>query len=75
MRVGTSMEAEELQSLIDKIADIAHCGGLAVLTESDSLIAIRKLTITHWKKNRSPAQMKIDVQRALIAPSTACDLP
>ena len=45
MRVGTSMEAEELQSLIDKIADIAHCGGLAVLTESDSLIAIRKLTM------------------------------
>ena len=67
-----------LQSLIDKIdkiADIAHCGGLTGLTQGEALIAIRKLTIGHWRKDRDEGQMKIDVRKATIAASTAWGLP
>ena len=64
-----------LQSLIDKIADIAHCGGLTGLTQGEALIAIRKLTIGHWRKDRDEDQMKIDVRKATIAASTAWGLP
>ena len=57
----------------EKIADIAHCGGLTGLTQGEALIAIRKLTIGHWRKDRDEDQMKIDVRKATIAASMACD--
>ena len=54
-------------SLLSGVADIAHCGGLASLSEADAITAIRKLTLTHFKKGRSVDQMKMDVLAALRA--------
>lgn len=54
-------------ALLSGVADIAHCGGLASLSEADAITAIRKLTLTHFKKGRSVDQMKMDVLAALRA--------
>lgn len=57
--------SEKLIGILKSIADIAHCGGLASLPEADAITAIRKLTLTHFKKGRSVDQMKMDVLAAL----------
>ena len=57
--------SEKLIGILKSIADIAHCGGLASLSEADAITAIRKLTLTHFKKGRSVHQMKMDGLAAL----------
>jgi len=54
-------------ALLSGVADIAHCGGLASLSDADAITAIRKLTLTHFKKSRRVDQMKRDVLAALRA--------
>ena len=40
-------QCDVLLTTLRTIASIAHCGGLADMTESDALIAIRRTTIPH----------------------------
>lgn len=41
-------ETEAQAALLRQIALVAHAGGLAVMSEADALIAIRKLTLVKW---------------------------
>lgn len=37
---------------LDKIADIAHCGGWASMTNDESMIACRRLTLPYWNPSK-----------------------
>jgi hypothetical protein len=54
---GAISEHERLCLLLEDIADVAHAGGIAGLTEHEALCAVRKLTLSHWNKNRNEKQM------------------
>ena len=55
---------DEILTTLMHIADLAHCGGLAGLTEAEALIAIRRLTLKHWDKRRHTDAMTIDTLAA-----------
>ena len=54
---------------IKQIADIAHCGGLAGLTEADALTAIRRLSLKYWDTTRNTEQMTQDTIDAVRSSS------
>jgi hypothetical protein len=68
-RRDTVVGAEK--NTLKQIADIAHCGGLAGLTETEALTAIRRLTLTHWDKRRHTDAMTLDTLAALMASKAA----
>lgn len=47
------------------IADIAHAGGLAAMTELDALVAIRHLSLPYWDTKRPTGPMHLAVLGAL----------
>ena len=49
-----------------QIATVAHCGGLAGLSESDALVLIRRLTLPVWDKSKTHKEYfaVIDAARA-----------
>lgn len=49
-----SDEVREAARLIAEVADIAHCGGLRGMSESDALIAIRRTTLPFFKRAITP---------------------
>ena len=53
--------------LLKHIADLAHCGGLAGLSEAEALAAIRLLTLPHWNGKRFTDPMTLDVLEAVRA--------
>ena len=57
-----STELRRLHEVLQSIGVIAHCGGLAGMSEGEALIAIRKISSPYWNKNSSIAQ-----NRAAIA--------
>lgn len=65
------LKKESQGALLSGVADIAHCGGLAMLSEADAITAIRKLTLAQFKNGRSVDQMKMDVLAALRAEGEA----
>lgn len=65
--INMQRKNESLRETLESIADIAHCGGLASLSEAGAITAIRKLTLAHLKSGRSVDQMKMDVLAALRA--------
>jgi hypothetical protein len=67
----SSNNAEE--DTLKQIADIAHCGGLAGLTEVEALIAIRRLTLMYLDKGRNTDVMTSDTLAALRASKAAGD--
>ncbi len=64
------MHEDELTTL-KRIADLAHAGGLAMLSEADTLVAIRRLTLPYWNKGRPTDPMQLDVLHALRASKAA----
>jgi hypothetical protein len=66
-----SDNAEE--DTLKQIADIAHCGGLAGLTEAEALIAVRRLTLMYLDKGRNTDVMTSDTLAALRASKAAGD--
>ena len=59
------------KQILEMISDIAHCGGLVGLSESDALRYIRRLTLNHFDRN---CPTKIGRQRVEIAINFACNL-
>jgi len=51
------------------IADIAHAGGFARLSESDALTAIRRLSLPYWNTTGTDTVMRRRVEIALAAHS------
>jgi hypothetical protein len=51
--------------LLAQIADVAHCGGLADLSERDALITVRRLTLPHWNRSGGQDEMRQRVGSAL----------
>jgi hypothetical protein len=70
-RRETGVEAEK--KTLKQIADIAHCGGLAGLSEAEALIAVRRLTLMYLDKGRNIAAMARDTLAALSASKAAGD--
>jgi hypothetical protein len=68
---GSSVATEE--NTLKQIADLAHCGGLAGLTEAEALTAIRCLTLMHWDKGRHTNVMILDTLTAFRASKAAGD--
>jgi hypothetical protein len=66
-----SNNAEE--DTLKQIADIAHCGGLAGLTEVEALTAVRRLTLMYLDKGRNTDVMTSDTLAALRASKAAGD--
>lgn len=64
------MNEDELTTL-KRIADLAHAGGLAMLTEAETLVAIRRLSLPYWNKKRLTDPMQLDVLHALRASKAA----
>jgi hypothetical protein len=64
--------AEENKTL-RQIADIAHFGGLANLSEAEALIAVRRLTRMYRDNGRNIAAMTWGVLAALRASKAAGD--
>jgi hypothetical protein len=71
MRRETSVEAEK--KTLKQIADIAHCGGLAGLSETNALTAVRRLTLMYLDKGRNTDVMTSDTLAALRASKAAGD--
>jgi hypothetical protein len=69
MRRETSVEAEK--KTLKQIADIAHCGGLAGLSETNALTAVRRLTLMYLDKGRNTDVMTSDTLAALRASKAA----
>jgi hypothetical protein len=59
------------ENTLKQIADIAHCGGLAGLTEVEALIAVRRLTLIYLDKGRNTDAMTMDTLAALRASKAA----
>lgn len=55
--------ANDIEAQTKSVALVAHCGGLIGLSESDALIAIRKLTLPHsddlWGLSVSETQTRL----------------
>jgi hypothetical protein len=68
---GANMTTEE--NTLKQLADLAHCGGLAGLTEAEALTAIRRLTPTHWDKGRHTDAMTLDTLVAFRASKAAVE--
>lgn len=49
------------------IANLAHCGGLANMSEADTLIEIRRITIGDWRPAPTEAGMREQVVVAQLA--------
>jgi hypothetical protein len=64
------MNEDELTTL-KRVADLAHAGGLAMLTDAEALIAIRRLTLPYWNRKRLTDPMQLDVLHALRASKAA----
>ena len=67
-------EVQRLRSQVEalkRIADIAHCGGLAELTEWQALFAVRRLTVHCWDATRSRDAMTRDTNAAVQAARAA----
>jgi len=64
------MNEDELTTL-KRIADLAHAGGHAMLTEAETLVAIRRLSLPYWNSKRLTDPMQLDVAAALRASKTA----
>lgn len=56
--------APELLELLKGVAAIAHSGGLAGMSESEALAAIRKATLVHWDKTASDTQTRAAIAKA-----------
>lgn len=52
------------QALLESVAEVAHCGGLVGMSEADALILIRKLTLHHWRKERTREQARAAIAQA-----------
>jgi hypothetical protein len=59
------------ENTLKQIADIAHYGGLAGLTEVEALIAVRRLTLMYLDKGRNTDAMTLDTLAALRASKAA----
>lgn len=59
---------------LEHVANLAHAGGLADLSEHDVLVAIRQLTKPYWDTTNSPADKHCDVLFALTAARQASEL-
>jgi hypothetical protein len=64
------MSKDELTAL-KRIADLAHAGGHALLTEAETLVAIRRLSLPYWNRKRLTDPMQLDVLDALRASKVA----
>ena len=60
-------EVARLRAVLKQVCDLAHCGPLARLTEAETLIAIRRVTVMDWDKTRSPADLTRDTFGAVSA--------
>jgi len=49
-------QRDELLDLLRSVASIAHCGGMAKMSESDSLTEIRRATLPHFDKSATEEQ-------------------
>jgi hypothetical protein len=58
-------------STLKQIADLAHSGGLAGLSQAEALVAICRLTLPYWDKARPINQMTFDVVAALRLSKTS----
>ena len=68
--IGRRWHEDELTTL-KRIADLAHAGGHAMLTEAETLVAIRRLSLPYWNKKRLTDPMQMDVLAALRAANAA----
>ena len=58
---------EDMQRTMKQITDLAHYGGLAMLSEADALVAIRRLTLKYWDKKRTIDAATLDTLAAVRA--------
>lgn len=60
--------ASDAQKVLKMVADIAHSGGLALQTNLDALVAVRRLTLEHWNTEGSEGEYR---ERVLAAAAEA----
>ena len=63
-RMEAAAELRRLHEVLQSVANIAHSGGLAVMSESDALIAIRRATLMEFNKAGSHDQRRAAIAKA-----------
>jgi hypothetical protein len=66
LRTRRETDVAEEENTLKQIADLAHCGGLAGLTEVEALTAVRRLTLMYLDKGRNTDAMTSDTLAALM---------
>jgi len=61
----------DIAARLAQVADLAHSGGLANLSEADALVAIRRLTLPQWDRSGSEQELRGRVTAALTAAAAA----
>ena len=63
-RKDTAAELRRLHKVLQSVANIAHSGGVAGMSESDALIAIRRATLMEFNKAGSHDQRRAAINKA-----------